>query len=140
MLAAYLFAQLEQKDQIQKKRKTAWDAYYEKLAPLEKRELIKLPHLPNYAINNAHIFYLVCKDLETRTAFISHMKANQVQTPFHYVALHNSPYYFNKHDGRTLPWVTVYQDHLVRLPLFAGIEMQEIERVCELTLGFFNNN
>jgi len=140
MLAAHLYAQLEQKDDIQQKRIAAWDVYHKALQPLEAKGIVRLPHLPSFATNNAHIFYLICKDLETRSAFISHMKANGVQTPFHYVALHNSPYYIEKHGDRELPMVTVYQDHLVRLPLFAGIEAHEVERVCELTLAFFNNN
>ncbi|MBS1533081.1 MAG: dTDP-4-amino-4,6-dideoxygalactose transaminase [Bacteroidetes bacterium] len=137
VLAAYLYAQLEQKDNIQQKRKATWEMYYEQLRPLEEKGIARLPHLPEYATNNAHIFYLVCKDLETRTALINHMKANQVQTPFHYVALHDSPYYIDKHDGRPLPWVTVYQDHLVRLPLFCGIIEEEISRVTGLILEFF---
>jgi dTDP-4-amino-4,6-dideoxygalactose transaminase len=140
MLAAHLFAQLEQKDDIQQKRIAAWDIYHEALQPLAEKGIVRLPHLPSFATNNAHIFYLICKDLETRSAFISYMKANGVQTPFHYVALHNSPYYIEKHGDRELPMVTVYQDHLVRLPLFAGIEPHEVETVCELTLAFFNNN
>jgi len=140
MLAANLFAQLEQKDDIQQKRIAAWDVYQKALQPLEAKGIVRLPHLPSFATNNAHIFYLICKDLETRSAFISHMKANGVQTPFHYVALHNSPYYIEKHGDRELPLVNVYQNHLVRLPLFAGIETSDVERVCELTLDFFNNN
>lgn len=140
MLAAHLYAQLEQKDHIQQERKKSWEVYYRNLLPLQEKGIVRLPLLPAYATNNAHIFYLVCKDLKTRAAFINFMKANQVQTPFHYVALHNSPYYIARHGDRELPMVTVYQDHLVRLPLFCGLTLQEAEKVCELTLAFFGHN
>jgi len=136
ILAAYLYAQLEAMDDIQAKRKAIWDTYYQNLAILQQERKVALPQLPPYAINNGHIFYLICKNLETRTGFISHMKANQVQTPFHYVALHDSPYYKDKHGDRALPMVNVYQDCLVRLPLFYDLEPADIENVIDLTLNF----
>ncbi|HTE02442.1 MAG TPA: dTDP-4-amino-4,6-dideoxygalactose transaminase [Mucilaginibacter sp.] len=138
ILAAFLFAQLEEIEKIQAKRKLIWDTYYNALLPLEKSNKVKLPQLPDYAVNNGHIFYMICKDLETRIAYIDHMKANKVQTPFHYVSLHNSPYYNNRHDGRELPMVEYYQDCLVRLPLFYDLDQDEINKVIELTREFFN--
>lgn len=138
ILAACLYAQLEQMDTIQARRKEIWDTYSQGLAVLEKNNKVTLPKLPAYAVNNGHIFYLICKDLETRTRFISHMKANGAQTPFHYVALHDSPYYKEKHGSRELPMVGVYTDCLVRLPLFYDLEPADINRVIDLTLNFFN--
>ena len=138
ILAACLYAQLEQMDTIQARRKEIWDTYNQGLAILEKNNKVTLPKLPAYAVNNGHIFYLVCKDLETRTRFISHMKANGVQTPFHYVALHDSPYYNERHGDRELPMVGIYTDCLVRLPLFYDLEPADIKRVIDLTLEFFN--
>ncbi|MGZ3945446.1 MAG: dTDP-4-amino-4,6-dideoxygalactose transaminase [Mucilaginibacter sp.] len=139
ILAAYLYAQLEEMDDIQAKRKAIWDAYYEGLAVIEQQNKVTLPKLPPYAVNNGHIFYLICKDLETRTGFISHMKANGVQTPFHYVALHDSPYYKDKHGDRELPMVGVYTDCLVRLPLFYDLTENDVRTIIDLTLQFFNS-
>jgi len=137
LLAAFLYAQLEKTDSIQQRRKEIWDRYYTALAPLADTGKVRLPFLPRFASNNAHTFYMVFNDLETRTKFISHMKANGVQTPFHYVALHNSPFYINKHDGRELAMVETYQDCLVRLPLFYDLESNDVEKVIALTKEFF---
>jgi dTDP-4-amino-4,6-dideoxygalactose transaminase len=140
MLAAFLYAQLQKMETIQAKRKKIWETYYKNLVSLEQNDLIQLPKLPGYAFNNAHVFYMVFKHLETRTAYISYMKANHVQTPFHYMALHNSSFYLDKHDGRALPMVEIYQDCLVRLPLFYDLEMSEVENIIELTHKFFNSD
>lgn len=139
ILSAFLYAQLEQIDAIQVKRLALWNQYHNGLINLQLSGKIKLPYLPVYATNNAHIFYFVCKDLQTRTDYISYMKANQVKTPFHYVALHKSSYYNDRHDGRPLPWVETYQDCLVRLPLFYDLETSEVDRIIDLTVEFFRN-
>jgi dTDP-4-amino-4,6-dideoxygalactose transaminase len=140
LLAAFLYAQLEQTDNIQARRVAIWKQYYNALSDLEQSGNIRLPNLPDYAVNNAHIFYIIFPDLKSRTDYINHMKANKVQTPFHYVALHNSSFYNNKHDGRPLPWVQTYQDCLVRLPLFYDLESSEIEKIIQATKQFFANN
>lgn len=137
ILAAMLYAQLENMEDIQNKRKSIWNAYYDNLKYLENGGLVKLPKIPPYSANNAHIFYMVFDNLEKRTAYIDHMKANGVQTVFHYLALHLSPYHNDKHDGRELPMVEAYQDCLVRLPLFYDLEDQEVEKVIGLTRQFF---
>jgi len=137
MLAAFLYAQLENIDNIQNRRKLIWNTYYDSLLPLEKTGLVKLPRLPTYCTNNAHIFYMVFNDLEIRTAYIDHMKANKIQTVFHYIGLHNSPFYKDKHDDRNLPMVEMYQDCLVRLPLFYDLEINDVEKVVKTTLSFF---
>jgi dTDP-4-amino-4,6-dideoxygalactose transaminase len=140
LLAAFLYAQLEEMDNIQSKRLAIWKRYYNGLINLEKDGKIRFPYLPGYSSNNAHIFYIVCNNLQTRTDFITYMKVNGVQTPFHYVALHDSPFYNDKHDGRPLPWVQTYQDCLVRLPLYYDLEASEVDKVMALTQLFFGNN
>jgi dTDP-4-amino-4,6-dideoxygalactose transaminase len=139
ILAAFLYAQLQKIDNIQDTRKAIWNKYYDSLKHLEINKKVSLPYLPSFASNNAHIFYLLCENLEIRTEYINYMKANQVQTPFHYVALHNSPFYNDKHDGRELPMVQTYQDCLVRLPLFYELEPDQTNKIIELTQHFFNN-
>ena len=137
ILAAVLYAQLESLEEIQNRRKQIWNFYYNSLKYLEEAGLVKFPQLPAYATNNGHIFYMIFDSLEKRTAYIDHMKANGVQTVFHYIALHSSPHYKDKHDDRELPMVEVYQDCLVRLPLFYDLEDQDVEKVIALTRQFF---
>ena len=130
--AAFLWAQLENLDEIQSKRKKLWDTYHERLLPLARKGCFSLPDIPDYATNNAHMFYLVLPSLEARTAFIKHLKDNGVAAVFHYLSLHTSEYYKNRHDGRALPQCDRYADCLVRLPLFYDLKIEEVHHICDL--------
>ena len=134
-IAAFLWAQLEQLDTIQGKRKSLWDQYYKLLKPLADKGLFRLPDIPDYATNNAHMFYLVCKSIEERTALIKKLRENDIQAVFHYLSLHSSPYYLDKHDGRELPNCDRYADCLVRLPLFFDLNYDELGLTCQLISG-----
>ncbi|MES2394524.1 MAG: dTDP-4-amino-4,6-dideoxygalactose transaminase [Bacteroidota bacterium] len=118
IIAAFLYAQLEQLSQIQMRRKEIWQTYYEELRPLQEKGLIKLPKIPDYAANNAHMFYVICKNSEERSNLISYLKDNDIMAIFHYLSLHKSKFYKNKHDGRELPNSDYYTDCLVRLPMY----------------------
>lgn len=135
--AAYLWAQLEQLDDIQGKRKHIWNRYFEGLNGKIGNE-VKLPYIPEYATNNAHMFYLLCPSLEYRTALMKFLKENDVQTTFHYLPLHSSKYYEDKHDGRELPNCDRYGDTLVRLPLFYELSDMEIDKIVKLIIEFCN--
>lgn len=135
--AAFLWAQLENLDEIQNKRKSLWETYYKLLTPLANKQLFQLPDLPDYASNNVHMFYLVCRNLEERTALIKFLKEHEIQAVFHYLSLHSSEFYKSKHDGRDLPECDRYMDTLVRLPLFYDLEIEDVERVCETIKQFF---
>lgn len=135
--AAYLWAQLEQLDDIQGKRKHIWNRYFEGLNGKIGKE-VKLPYIPEYATNNAHMFYLLCPSLEYRTALMKFLKENDVQTTFHYLPLHSSKYYEDKHDGRELPNCDRYGDTLVRLPLFYELTDWEIDKIVKLIVEFCN--
>ena len=135
--AAYLWAQLEQLDDIQGKRKHIWNLYFEGLNGKIGNE-VKLPYIPEYATNNAHMFYLLCPSLEYRTALMKFLKENDVQTTFHYLPLHSSKYYEDKHDGRELPNCDRYGDTLVRLPLFYELTDWEIDKIVKLIIEFCN--
>ena len=139
VIAAFLWAQLEHMDDIQARRKHLWELYYTHLSPLASspNSLITLPSLPEYATNNAHIFYLVCKSLEQRTALIKHLKDNSIQAVFHYLSLHSSPYYTDKHDGRSLPECDRYADCLVRLPMFYDLKDETVIDICNTIKAFF---
>lgn len=139
VVAAFLWAQLEHIDDIQARRKHLWELYYKGLSPLTSNlsPKLALPVLPDYATNNAHMFYLVCKNLEQRTALIKHLKDNGIQAVFHYLSLHSSPYYIDKHDGRALPECDRYADCLVRLPMFFDLKDEQVIDICNTINAFF---
>ncbi len=135
--AAFLWAQLENLDEIQSKRKSLWETYYKLLKPLADKGYFQLPDLPEYASNNAHMFYLVCRNLEERTNLIKFLKEHEIQAVFHYLSLHSSEFYKSKHDGRDLPECDRYMDMLVRLPLFFDLEIEDVEKICGMINEFF---
>jgi dTDP-4-amino-4,6-dideoxygalactose transaminase len=94
--------------------------------------MFTLPDIPEYATNNAHMFYLVCNNLEERTALIKKLKENGVLAVFHYLSLHSSEFYNDKHDGRDLPNCDRYADCLVRLPLFYELREEEVEEIVKI--------
>ena len=135
--AAYLWAQLEQLDDIQNKRKHIWQKYDESLRGKVDSK-IKLPVLPDYATNNAHMFYMLCPSLDYRTKLMSFLKENDIQTTFHYLPLHSSTYYKDKHDGRELKNCDRYGDCLVRLPLFYELTDAEVCFISDKILSYNN--
>jgi dTDP-4-amino-4,6-dideoxygalactose transaminase len=121
IVSAFLWAQLEHLDEIQTERKRLWNEYLKAFTPLQNKGTVKLPFIPDYATNNAHMFYLLFPDLAKRTDFIARMKAADILTVFHYLPLHSSEFYRANHDGRALPNCDRYSDTLVRLPLYCGL-------------------
>ncbi len=137
IIAAYLYAQLENIDDIQSKRKSIWDAYYNGLEICCHQKDIKMPLIPEYATNNGHMFYLVCSGLQQRTSLIEHLKTNGIYAVFHYLSLHKSPYYQLKHDGRNLLYSDWYSDCLIRLPLYYELTMTDVQKIIESVKTFF---
>lgn len=135
--AAYLFAQLEAIDGVQSRRKAIWNAYREGLAPLFQEGLLRGPHVPSNATNNGHLFHIVTRSLEERSALIDHLRTNGVNAVFHYQSLHASPFHLALHDGRALPWSDLYTDRALRLPLFVDLTDLEVELVVDAVTGFF---
>lgn len=131
IVAAFLWAQLDNLEIIQAKRKVLWDEYYRLLKPLADIGMFKLPIVPDYATNNGHMFYIVCNNIEERTVLIDKLKDNGIGAVFHYLSLHSSPYYTDKHDGRELPSCDMFSDCLVRLPMFYELEIEEVKKICE---------
>ncbi|MCS6933896.1 MAG: dTDP-4-amino-4,6-dideoxygalactose transaminase [Chitinophagales bacterium] len=140
VISAFLYAQLEKLEDIQAKRKEVWNVYYQRLLPLEQSGKITLPYLPEYATNNAHMFYIVCKSLEERTALIDFLKQHEIQAVFHYLSLHKSPFYLPKHDGRELPLADHYSDCLLRLPMFYNLTTETTNYVSDIILKFYKDN
>ena len=99
------------------------------MKPLADKGYFKLPQIPAYATNNAHMFYLVCPSLEDRTKLINALKQNEILAVFHYLSLHSSPYYAEKHDGRVLANCDMFADCLVRLPLFYELSIEDLDKI-----------
>jgi len=129
--AAFLWAQLECLDEIQCKRREIWDTYYSILRPLEVQGFLGLPDIPSYSSNNAHIFYILCSSREKRNNLIEAFRKEEIYSIFHYLSLHNSPFFKDKHDGRILNQSDLFSDTLIRLPLFFNLISDQIDRITE---------
>lgn len=138
VIAAFLLAQIENLDEIQKRRKKLWNMYFEGLKPLSDKGYFTLTTIPSYATNNAHLFYLVCHSLEERTKLIRHLKQNDVMAVFHYLSLHTSDYYSQKHIHCVLPFCDHFTHCLVRLPLFYELEDEQVSHIAELIKQFYS--
>jgi dTDP-4-amino-4,6-dideoxygalactose transaminase len=130
IIAAFLWAQLENIQDIHKRRCSIWNTYYNELEAWAKKHDIGMPLVPYFASNNAHMFYLICKDLEQRSQLIHHLNDHQIFAVFHYISLHSSPYYEGKHDGRILTEADRYTNCLVRLPFYLGMNVEDV--LCAL--------
>ena len=130
MVAAFLWAQLERLDDIQARRLEIWNEYHDRLAPFAAERGYRMPFVPEYASNNAHMFYLLFPDLAARSSFISRMKAAGILCVFHYLPLHSSEFYRKSHGDRQLPNCDRYADCLVRLPLYHDLD--EVGRIADV--------
>lgn len=139
--AAYLYAQLEQADEINNSRLRAWDTYEKALRPLEAAGLIELPTVPDGCVHNAHMFYIKCKDLAERTAFIQHMKQREITCVFHYIPLHSAPagLKFGRFEGEDV-YTTIESERLVRLPMYYGLSEEEVVCAAEQVIAFFKRS
>ncbi len=139
MIAAFLYAQLENLSSIQERRKEVWNIYYEGLNILNNNSKVRLPLIPDYAMNNGHMFYLVCNSLQERTGLINNLNQNNIHAVFHYISLHKSPYYKNKHDGRELANADKYSDRLVRLPFYYELTNSDQNKIIKSILKFYSS-
>lgn len=139
VIAAFLYAQLENLERIQEVRKRIWDTYWTSFAGLQTKKKIELPDLPSYATNNAHMFYLVCSNKEQRDGLIATLKEKSILSVFHYLSLHKSPFYSDKHDGRNLENCDRFANCLIRLPFFYSLTTKEHVEVIETCKSYFNS-
>lgn len=139
ILAAILWAQLENLEAICHHRLEIWERYREGLAPLERSGHARLPRVPGFARHNGHAFYLVLPDEATRSRLIAHLKSRDILAVFHYQSLHRSRFFEARHDGRVLPNSDRYSDCLVRLPLYHDLTEEEQGRVIGSVLEFFGS-
>lgn len=132
IISAFLYAQLESMKEIQNKRKILWNFYHENLKDLEIEGFIKLGFVPNFATNNAHMFYVIFNSLEERTNVINALKENNVMAVFHYLSLHKSDFYKDRYKGDDLINSDIYTDRLLRLPLYFELTIGEIEKAAKI--------
>lgn len=139
ILAAFLYGQIENLEKIQKKRVRIWERYYMNLKSLEIQGKIKLPVIPEYTVNNAHIFYFLCGDIDERTALIKFLKDNGISASFHYLALHNAPYYASFKKNIKLPNAEMYTERLIRLPMYYELTNNEVDYITEKVKEFYTS-
>jgi dTDP-4-amino-4,6-dideoxygalactose transaminase len=131
MIAAFLFAQLENLKQIQEKRLVIWKQYNNALLSQAEKGKFKLPIIPEYAANNAHMYYLVFNTADERDNIISALKNENISSVFHYQSLHKSAFYKEKHDGRLLANTDYYSEGLVRLPFYYSLSEEQVQLIVE---------
>jgi dTDP-4-amino-4,6-dideoxygalactose transaminase len=138
IIAAFLFAQLENLDRIQTQRKQIWEQYYELLSPLQEKGFLQLPQVPNYASNNAHMFYIILKDEFTRAQLLQFLKGQGIHAVFHYLSLHKSDFYKDKYQGAELVNCDKFSDTLVRLPFYFELTDDQVIGICKSIEDFYN--
>lgn len=134
-VAGFLYAQLENLNMIQQRRKEIWQIYYEGLKDISE---LTLPQIPDNATNNGHMFYCLCRNLKERSELIAYLKQNGISAVFHYLCLHESVFYAYRCVGVNLPEAKRYDECLLRLPLFYDITNEEVDEVIRQIKSFFN--
>jgi len=136
--AAFLLAQLENIERIQKQRIHIWEMYYTGLYELEEEGLLKLPQIPAYSTNNAHMFYVICRTEQERDDLIGELKREGILAVFHYSSLHASKYGKQFLKGtETIKYSNIYSTRLLRLPMYYELQDNEIEYVISRIKRFF---
>ncbi len=135
--AAFLYAQLENLEKIQSRRKKLWENYNVDLKELEGNGILKLPCVPNYASVNGHLFYIVCQDIEERNDLISFLKGYNIHCVFHYLSLHKSPFYIKNSEPKNLLNCDNFADRLLRLPLYYELDVIDQNKIISLVKSFF---
>lgn len=137
--AAYLLAQLDAADKINDARMACWNAYYELLTPLAEEGRVVLPVIPEECKHNAHMFYIKTKDIEERTELSAYLREHGIGSVFHYVPLHSAPAgsKYGRFHGED-KYTTNTFERLLRLPMYYGLELSEVEYITENIKAFYN--
>jgi len=128
VIAAFLWAQLEKIDEVQKKRIALWEEYFEQLSG---NSCFRVPEIPPFATNNAHMFYVILPNLESRTKLIEKLRSEKIMSVFHYSSLHKSMFFAKKHQGDNLFNSDFYSDSLLRLPLYYDLSLDDVRVICD---------
>ncbi|MDZ4712083.1 MAG: dTDP-4-amino-4,6-dideoxygalactose transaminase [bacterium] len=138
IIAAFLYAQLENLDDIQRRRKEIWDYYYENLGTLAGEGYFKFPSIPDYATNNAHMFYILCRTGEERSRLIDYLKSYSINAVFHYLSLNSSSYYKDKCEAVEMKNSDYYTDHLLRLPMYYELSKDDLDYIIYHIKEFYS--
>ena len=135
--AAYLYAQLEECEKINKKRLEIYDYYHRNLKPLAEEGKLEQPFVPEGCGHNAHMYYIKVRDMEVRTELIRYLKEHGVLSVFHYVPLHSSPagQKFGRFSGEDV-YTTKESERLLRLPMFYNLDMEDVKRIVDIIMAF----
>lgn len=135
--AAYLYAQLEAKDKIQKKRMEIYEYYHRNLADLAAEGKVEQPYVPQDCEHNAHMYYLKVKDMKVRTRLLAYLRENGICSVFHYVPLHSAPagQKFGRFAGEDV-YTTKESERLLRLPMFYNLDMEDVKRIVDVIHKF----
>ncbi|WCO02521.1 dTDP-4-amino-4,6-dideoxygalactose transaminase [Psychroserpens ponticola] len=139
IIAAFLWAQLENSKDIQAKRIKLWSQYEQEFKAIGNTLEVDLPQIPKDSSNNAHIFYIICKTNDERTQLINFLKSKGIYAVFHYLSLHKSEYYNGKHDGRTLTMTEEFSNRLLRLPLFYELKSEDVTYIVKQISEFYEH-
>jgi len=136
---AYLWAQLEQANDINLKRLDIWDYYFDKFQSLAKAGKITLPAVPGDVSHNAHMFYVKLSNIDERTDFIKFLRSKDILAVFHYIPLHSSKagLVYSEFVGSD-DYTTIESEKLVRLPVFYGLSRESQDKIVEAVFEFFS--
>jgi dTDP-4-amino-4,6-dideoxygalactose transaminase len=138
-IASFLYIQLQILDKIQRKRIGHWKQYDQLLKPLENKGLLKLPVNPSYATVNGNMYYFLMPSPEERDKMLGYLRSQGIQAVFHYLPLHSSPYFRNKHDGRDLCNTDHFANCIVRLPFFYSLKERQIRYITKKISDYFKS-
>lgn len=140
IIAAFLFAQLEQFEFIQTTRLARWKRWQSLLAPLAAKGMFELPQQPAWAETNGNIFYLCCHNQPERDALIAYLRSKGIYAAFHYLCLHKSPYFTAHYTGTPLPHAERFEQTLVRLPMYHELSDEEQDYTAQCIHDFYRTH
>lgn len=135
--AAYLYAQLESRNDILKKRLNIFNKYYTMLKPLQDKGKMQLPFIPAHCKTNGHMFYVICSSRDERSKLMKFLHDRNIQTVFHYIPLHTSPMGIKTGRNGSLPVTEHIAERLLRLPFFYYLTDIEQNYIIESVLNFY---
>lgn len=137
VLGAMLYSQLKYAEVLQGRRREIWNRYQQAFEPLTDQHGFSVPQIPDYCEIPWHVYYLKVQSLEQRTQMIEFFKKRQISAVFHYIPLHNAPFCQRLGGSQHLPVTEQVSETLIRLPLYAGLECAQQEKVIESLYDFY---
>jgi len=135
--AAVLYSQFENIEKINQKRKTIYERYYNGLAELQARGILRLPIVNDYAKTNYHMFYIILNSEQERDGLMYYLKDNGINSVFHYIPLHESPYSRSRYGTFNLPMTEDLSKRLLRLPIYYSLDLEEVDYIVGKIFSYF---